>query len=77
VEELEPSIRYCQYNLSKSGGATPGGAATAELMEIAGKGPGQDLLQVRIFAALEPLSVPTQQHSNLSLYPLSSTRTSL
>jgi hypothetical protein len=47
VEELEPSIRYCRYNMSKAGGSEAAGGA-AELMEMAGKGPGQDLLQAKL-----------------------------
>ena len=58
VEELEPSIRYCQYNMSKAGGGGGGGGGgaaaggAAELMEMAGKGPGQDLLQAKLQAVL-------------------------
>lgn len=42
VEELEPSIRYCQYNLNKSGGKTN----MSDLKDLKSQSPAQDLLQV-------------------------------
>lgn len=49
VEEMEPNIRYCNYRISRAGGAVP--ADPAELMALGGGGdtgalPGLDLLQV-------------------------------
>ena len=57
VEELEPSIRYCQYNLNKSGGKT----SVSDLKDLKSQSPAQDLLQVTIDARL--VNGPTRPSS--------------
>ncbi|KAG2435569.1 hypothetical protein HYH02_011863 [Chlamydomonas schloesseri] len=54
VEEMEPNIRYCNYRISRAGGAVP--ADPSELLAMgggsgdAGAGPGLDLLQSKLAA---------------------------
>ncbi|GLC39232.1 hypothetical protein PLESTM_000866500 [Pleodorina starrii] len=53
VEEMEPNIRYCNYRISRAGGAVP--ADPAELLAMSGAGaggelPGLDLLQSKLAA---------------------------
>ncbi|KAG2502147.1 hypothetical protein HYH03_000634 [Edaphochlamys debaryana] len=53
VEEMEPNIRYCNYRLSRAGGAVP--ADPAELLRMGGGSeggglPGLDLLQSKLAA---------------------------
>jgi len=47
VEELEPTLRYCQYNLNQAGGTK-----VADLMDMSSNVPGQDLLNAKIQAVM-------------------------
>ncbi|PNW81938.1 hypothetical protein CHLRE_06g267100v5 [Chlamydomonas reinhardtii] len=60
VEEMEPNIRYCNYRISRAGGAVP--ADPAELMALGGGGdtgalPGLDLLQSKLAALAQEAQV--------------------
>ena len=53
VEEIEPSVRYCKYNLELEAGALGGGDTDALIQMLAtSKGPAQDLLQSKLDAVL-------------------------
>jgi RNA-binding signal recognition particle 68 len=44
MEGIEPTMRYCKYQINRKGGA---GANTSELIKLGGQeGPGSDFLQV-------------------------------
>lgn len=47
VEEIDPSIRYCNYQLSKAGGAAPDPAQLLSLGAGQEQSRGLDILQVR------------------------------
>jgi hypothetical protein len=55
VEELEPSLRYCQYQIERAGGAAPDPSRLAALTEGL-EGSGGSLLQVAVQPAVHVIS---------------------
>jgi hypothetical protein len=74
AEEIEPSVRYCHYQISRAGGKADAGDLLSGLEERAGSdggmGLGMDMLQVRSWGAHDGRWTPTGRgHNGLFMQP--------